>query len=67
MPCLLTGRLFDVGYFRLPLAIASVVLVVAAFLTAQCTQYWHFLLCQGIAVGVRPTPLSLTYTLTSHL
>lgn len=27
-------------------------LIVATFLTAECTQYWQFLVCQGIAVGV---------------
>ena len=41
------------GYVRLPLNIASVLLVAATFLTAQCKEYWQFLLCQGIAIGVR--------------
>ncbi|KAJ7580755.1 major facilitator superfamily domain-containing protein [Mycena floridula] len=52
MPALVTGRLFDLGYFRLPLLCASIVMVIAAFLVAECTQYWHFILCQGIAVGL---------------
>ncbi|KIY72378.1 MFS general substrate transporter [Cylindrobasidium torrendii FP15055 ss-10] len=52
LPGLLTGRMFDLGYFQLPNFIASVVLVVATFLIAECTKYWHFLLCQGIAVGL---------------
>ena len=52
VPGLITGRLFDLGIFRLPIALASVTLVASTILTAQCTQYWHFLLCQGIAVGV---------------
>ena len=53
MTGILTGRMFDRGYHRLPLAIASAVLVTAVFLTAQCTKYWQFLLCQGILAGVR--------------
>ncbi|THH29088.1 hypothetical protein EUX98_g5102 [Antrodiella citrinella] len=52
LPGLVTGRMFDMGYLRLPVAIASVVLIMATFLTAQCTQYWHFLLCQGFTTGM---------------
>ncbi|EPQ57826.1 MFS general substrate transporter [Gloeophyllum trabeum ATCC 11539] len=52
LPGLVSGRLFDIGYFRLPFTIASIVLLVACFLTAECTQYWQFLLCQGFAIGL---------------
>ncbi|KAF5364629.1 hypothetical protein D9758_005540 [Tetrapyrgos nigripes] len=52
LPGLVTGRLFDIGIFKIPFFLASVVLVVAIFLTAECKQYWHFLLCQGFAVGI---------------
>jgi MFS transporter, MCT family, solute carrier family 16 (monocarboxylic acid transporters), member 10 len=52
LPSLVVGRLFDVGQFRIPLSVASIVLVVSTFLIAECTQYWQFLLCQGIAVGL---------------
>ncbi|KAJ7781866.1 major facilitator superfamily domain-containing protein [Mycena maculata] len=51
-PGLVTGRLFDLGYFKIPYAIASTLLVVSTFLVAQCTQYWHFVLCQGLATGL---------------
>ncbi|KAI0923690.1 hypothetical protein AcW1_006580 [Taiwanofungus camphoratus] len=51
IPGLVFGRLFDMGYFKLPLFIASSVLVTAAFLVAQCKEYWQLVLCQGIAVG----------------
>ncbi|KAF8495387.1 MFS general substrate transporter [Gautieria morchelliformis] len=51
-PNLVTGRLFDLGYFRLPMFIFSVTLVACTFLTAECTQYWQFLLCQGFALGL---------------
>ena len=47
------GRLFDKGYLRLPLGVASVSLIVATFLVAQCKVYWEFLLCQGLVIGVR--------------
>lgn len=52
VPGLVTGRMFDLGHLKVPLFIASVVFVVATFLVAQCTQYWHFLLCQGLVSGL---------------
>ncbi|KAI1788361.1 MFS general substrate transporter [Ganoderma leucocontextum] len=52
MPGLIVGRIFDMGYTKIPLALASALLVAATFLTAQCTAYWQFLLCQGIAIGL---------------
>ncbi|KAG7087558.1 hypothetical protein E1B28_013513 [Marasmius oreades] len=51
-PALFTGRMFDLGIFKIPYAIASVVIVASCFVTAECTKYWHFLLCQGIALGI---------------
>ncbi|KAH8106911.1 MFS general substrate transporter [Cristinia sonorae] len=50
-PGLLTGRMFDRGYVRLPISIASATLVASTFLTAECKKYWQFLLCQGILAG----------------
>ncbi|KAJ7491908.1 major facilitator superfamily domain-containing protein [Mycena latifolia] len=52
LPGLVTGRLFDLGYFKIPYLIASSLLVLSTFLVAQCTQYWHFILCQGLATGI---------------
>ncbi|KAJ3767200.1 major facilitator superfamily domain-containing protein [Lentinula raphanica] len=52
LPGLVSGRLFDLGIFRLPFVAASVLLVTATFLVGQCTQYWHFVLCQGLATGL---------------
>ncbi|KDQ13187.1 hypothetical protein BOTBODRAFT_160801 [Botryobasidium botryosum FD-172 SS1] len=51
-PGLLTGRLFDLGYLRLMIGPASVLHIVAVFLTAECKTYWQFLLCQGFAIGI---------------
>ncbi|KAH8822352.1 MFS general substrate transporter [Flagelloscypha sp. PMI_526] len=50
-PGLFGGVLFDKGWFRLPLLAASAALVTCTFLVGQCTKYWQFLLCQGIASG----------------
>ncbi|KAJ7490571.1 major facilitator superfamily domain-containing protein [Mycena latifolia] len=52
MPALVSGHYFDRGHLRVPFIISSLVLVAATFLIAQCTQYWHFLLCQGFLIGI---------------
>ncbi|CAE6441775.1 unnamed protein product [Rhizoctonia solani] len=51
-PGLIVGRLFDLGYFRIPQIAASIVLVGGTFLTAECKEYWQFLICQGVGVGL---------------
>jgi len=52
IPGVITGRMFDLGYFKLPFFFASCLLVGATLLTAQCSHYWQFLVCQGLAVGL---------------
>lgn len=52
LPGILVGRLFDLGYIRSIFLTSSAILVMAAFLIAECKVYWHFLLCQGIAAGL---------------
>ncbi|KIY72377.1 MFS general substrate transporter [Cylindrobasidium torrendii FP15055 ss-10] len=52
LPGLLTGRMFDLGHFKLPNFFASIILILATFLVAECTKYWHFLLCQGFVIGL---------------
>ncbi|KAG2154105.1 MFS general substrate transporter [Suillus clintonianus] len=52
LPALATGRLFDLGYFKLPFFAASCVIVACTFLIAECTQFWQFFLTQGVGVGV---------------
>ncbi|KAI6156993.1 MFS general substrate transporter [Pisolithus tinctorius] len=52
LPALVTGRLFDLGYFKIPYLIASCGLIVCTFLTAECTQYWQFFLVQGLLTGL---------------
>ncbi|KAF9262353.1 MFS general substrate transporter [Marasmius fiardii PR-910] len=52
LPGLIVGRMFDMGYFRVNLISASLLLVLSVFLVPQCTVYWQFLLCQGFATGL---------------
>lgn len=51
LPALATGRMFDLGYFKIPFFAASCVLVVCTFLTAECTQFWQLFLTQGVGLG----------------
>ncbi|KAI1786162.1 MFS general substrate transporter [Ganoderma leucocontextum] len=51
-PGLIVGRWFDMGYLKLPVFASSVLFVGCMFLTAECTQYWQFLLCQGFGIGI---------------
>ncbi|KAG1734342.1 MFS general substrate transporter [Suillus lakei] len=47
LPSLAAGRLFDLGYFKIPVFAASCVIVACTLLTAECTQFWQFFLTQG--------------------
>ena len=40
------------GHLRLPVFAASALLIACTFLTAECTEFWHFILCQGFGIGV---------------
>ncbi|KAJ6540992.1 major facilitator superfamily domain-containing protein [Mycena vulgaris] len=51
LPAVLVGRLFDIGYYRVPYAAGSLLIVLATFLVPHCKVYWHYLLCQGFGVG----------------
>ncbi|KXN87188.1 ATP-dependent RNA helicase eIF4A [Leucoagaricus sp. SymC.cos] len=51
LPGQITGRMFDLGYLKVPFLIGTLVLILATFLVAECHEYWHFLLCQGFAIG----------------
>ncbi|KAF7373937.1 MFS general substrate transporter [Mycena sanguinolenta] len=52
IPAVLVGRLFDIGYFRIPFAGGSLLVVLTTFLVPECKIYWHFMLCQGFGVGI---------------
>ncbi|KAI6103632.1 MFS general substrate transporter [Pisolithus sp. B1] len=51
-PGLVTGRLFDLGHFKIPYFIASCGLIVCTFLTAECKRFWQFFLVQGLFTGL---------------
>lgn len=51
-PALATGRMFDLGYFKIPCFAASCVIVASAFITAECTRFWQLILVQGLSLGV---------------
>ncbi|KAJ5483894.1 MFS-type transporter dbaD [Penicillium diatomitis] len=48
----ITGPLFDAGYFRGLLCFANVLLPFGFMMTSISTQYWHLILAQGLCVGV---------------
>ena len=47
-----TGPLFDLGYLRPLLICGTFALVFGMMMTSLCTQYWHFVLAQGLVVGL---------------
>ncbi|RDB29256.1 putative transporter MCH4 [Hypsizygus marmoreus] len=67
LPGFAAGRLVDLGYFRLALLTAMAALTAANFLIAECTKYWHFLLCQGVVLGLSAGCIYIpTLTVISH-
>ncbi|KAF8143131.1 major facilitator superfamily domain-containing protein, partial [Mycena galopus ATCC 62051] len=51
-PALLVGRLFDIGHFRMPFIIGSLLIALTPFIVPECKVYWHFMLCQGFGAGI---------------
>jgi MFS family permease len=49
---MLTGPLYDAGYFRYLLIFGSVMLVFGQMMLSLCTTYWQVLLAQAVCVGV---------------
>ena len=47
-----TGPLFDQGYLRSLLFGGAFALVFGTMMTSLCTQYWQFVLAQGLVVGI---------------
>ena len=47
-----TGPLFDLGYLHSLLLCGTFALVFGMMMTSLCTQYWHFMLAQGLTVGL---------------
>jgi MFS family permease len=48
----ITGPLYDIGYFRTSIATGTFLVVFGTMMTSLGTQYWHFLLAQGFCVGL---------------
>lgn len=48
----ITGPLFDAGYFRGLLCFANFMLPFGLMMTSLATKYWHLILTQGICVGL---------------
>ncbi|KAL4904573.1 hypothetical protein BDW74DRAFT_154171 [Aspergillus multicolor] len=47
-----TGPLFDAGYFRALLGFGTIMLPFAFMMVSLSSKFWHFILCQGICVGL---------------
>ncbi|KAH8924272.1 MFS general substrate transporter [Atractiella rhizophila] len=48
----ISGRLFDAGYLHVLMGIGTILSSLCFFLTSICTEYWHFILCQGLGMGI---------------
>ncbi|KAJ7153067.1 MFS general substrate transporter [Mycena crocata] len=67
LPGVLTGRLFDIGFFRIPYATGSALIIVPTFLVPICKVYWQLVLCQGVAIGLGcGLVLSTSITIVAH-
>ncbi|OAQ99240.1 hypothetical protein LLEC1_02103 [Akanthomyces lecanii] len=49
--CTVSGRLADAGYIHSTVAVGAFLVVLGTFMTSLGSQYWHFLLSQGLCVG----------------
>lgn len=48
----ISGRFFDAGYFYYLITIGSILSFVCFILIAECTEYYQFLLAQGVGFGL---------------
>lgn len=48
----ITGPLFDAGYFHLLLVTGSFMIPFGLMMTSLATEYWQFMLAQGICIGL---------------
>ncbi|USP72763.1 major facilitator superfamily general substrate transporter [Curvularia clavata] len=49
---MLTGRLFDAGYFYWSCVPGMLISALGMFMTSLCSRYWQFFLAQGIMTGI---------------
>lgn len=48
----LSGPLFDLGYFRTMLYIGNFLVVLGMMMLSLCTEYWQIFLAQGLCMGL---------------
>ncbi|QNP96474.1 MFS transporter asaE [Yarrowia lipolytica] len=48
----LSGRFFDKGYLNVLVVGGSILTFTCYMVLAECTEYWHVLLCQGLGMGL---------------
>jgi MFS family permease len=48
----LSGPLFDMGYFRSMLLVGNTLVVLGVMMLSLCTQYWQVFLAQGVCMGL---------------
>lgn len=48
----ITGPLFDAGYFRALVSFAAFMLPFGLMMTSLSTKYWHLILSQGVCIGL---------------
>lgn len=49
---MLTGRLFDAGYFYWSMIPGMLISALGMFMTSLCSRYWQFFLAQGVMNGL---------------
>jgi len=49
---LLTGRMFDAGYFHHSVIPGMLLAALGMFMTSLCSEYWQFMITQGLMNGV---------------
>jgi hypothetical protein len=70
---MLTGRMFDAGYFYWSLIPGMLFSALGIFMTSLCTKYWQFFLAQGLLNGLgngstyRPCPGSDCYNMLTDM
>lgn len=47
-----TGPLFDLGYCKSMICAGALLIVFGTMMTSLCTEYWQFILAQGLVVGI---------------
>ncbi|CAH0040467.1 unnamed protein product [Clonostachys solani] len=64
---LVTGPIYDAGYFHHLLGIGSVLIVVGTVVQSFCTQLWHYMLAQGVVIGLGAGCLILLSVATTSM